>query len=136
MRQEQKEKIITLRRRGFGYADIERELGISRNTVKSFCRRNGLGVIQEHISTEVSDRCRECGKPLIQKDKQKKRVFCCRECREKWWKAHPDRVNRKAVYSFTCACCGKAFMAYGNSHRKYCCHECYIRDRFGGGRHE
>lgn len=26
--------------------------------------------------------------------------------------------------------CGKAFVAYGNKDRKYCSHDCYIRDRF------
>ena len=29
-------------RQGFGYADIGRELDISKEAVKSFCRRNGL----------------------------------------------------------------------------------------------
>ena len=41
-------------------------------------------------------------------------------------------VKRKAIYEYTCPTCGSAFTAYGNSHRKYCCHECYIADRFGG----
>ncbi|RXM53885.1 RNA polymerase subunit sigma-70, partial [Clostridium tetani] len=26
--------------------------------------------------------------------------------------------------------CGKEFSAYGNKNRKYCSHNCYIRDRF------
>lgn len=42
MTNEQKEKIIRFRRQGLGYADIGRELDISKDTVKSFCRRNGL----------------------------------------------------------------------------------------------
>ena len=41
-------------------------------------------------------------------------------------------VKRKAIYEYTCPTCGSAFTAYGNRHRKYCCHECYIADRFGG----
>ena len=44
MTKEQKEKIIRFRRQGLGYADIGRELDISKDTVKSFCRRNGLMV--------------------------------------------------------------------------------------------
>ena len=43
-----------------------------------------------------------------------------------------DMVKRKAIYEYTCTTCGSAFTAYGNIHRKYCCHECYIADRFGG----
>ena len=26
--------------------------------------------------------------------------------------------------------------SYGNKNRKYCSHECYIADRFGGGTHD
>lgn len=51
--------------------------------------------------------------------------------RQSWWNAHPELVNRKAVYEFTCAYCGKRFSAYGNAHRKYCCHDCYIEGRYG-----
>ena len=46
--------------------------------------------------------CPQCGKPIVQ----------------------------KAVYSYTCIGCGCAFTAYGNDHRKYCSHACYIQDRF------
>ncbi len=131
MTNEQKEKIIRLRRQGLGYADIGRELHISKDTVKSFCRRNGLTVAD---SKPVDDKniCRECGKPLVQQEKKKCRKFCCKSCREKWWAEHADRINRKAVYTFTCAGCGQVFTAYGNRNRKYCSHGCYIIDRGGG----
>ena len=132
MTNEQKEKIIRFRRQGLGYADIGRELGISRDTVKSFCRRNGL-MISDSRPTDATDRCRECGKPLIQREKTKRRIFCCKACREKWWTEHADRVDRKSIYTFICAGCGKTFTASGNRNRKYCSHGCYIRDRFGGG---
>lgn len=130
MTDEQKEKIICFRRRGIGYADIGRELGISKDTVKSFCRRNGLTISE--VKTDDLDRCRECGNPIVQQEKSKKRIFCCKACREKWWTEHADRICRKVVYTFTCAGCGKTFTAYGNSSRKYCSHACYVRDRFGG----
>ena len=129
---EQKEKIIRFRSQGFGYAEISRELGISRNTVKSFCRRNGL-MISDNNPPLDKDRCRECGKPIMQQKKKKRRIFCCKSCREKWWTQHAGRINRKAVYTFTCAGCGRSFTAYGNKNRKYCSHSCYIADRFGGG---
>jgi hypothetical protein len=51
-----------------------------------------------------------------------------------WWKEHPERLNRKAVYGLVCAGCGKPFESYGNRYRKYCSHDCYIKDRFGDGR--
>lgn len=135
MTNEQKEKIKRFRRQGRGYADIGRELHISKDTVKSFCRRNGLTGAD---SKTVDDKniCRECGKPLVQQEKKKRRIFCCKSCREKWWTEHADRINRKAVYIFTCAGCGRTFTAYGNKNRKYCSHSCYIADRFGGGADE
>jgi len=58
---------------------------------------------------------------------------CSAECRKKWWKEPPEMLNKKAVYSYTCAGCGRRFTAYGNFRRKYCSHEGYIKDRFKGG---
>ena len=66
-----KEKIIRFRRQGLGYADIGRELDISKDTVKSFCRRNGL-MISDCNPVDDKDRCRECGKPIVQQEKNEK----------------------------------------------------------------
>lgn len=132
MTNEQKWKIVRFRSQGYGYAAIGRELGISKDTVKSFCRRNGL-MISGSKSAYDKEKCRECGKRIVQQEKKKKRIFCCKSCREKWWTEHADKIDRKAVYTFTCSGCGKKFTAYGNRNRKYCSHSCYIAHRFGGG---
>ena len=135
----QKEQIRNLRREGMSYAKIAKQVDVSRDAVISFCRRNGLQEIKKPIpvvNTDAADVCRECGKPLIQVDGMKRRVFCSKECRVKWWKEHPERLNQKAVYQYTCPHCGKPFSVYGNSKRKYCSHACYISDRFGGGADE
>ena len=134
----QKSQITGLRAAGMGYTVIARQMGLPRDTVRSFCRRNGLaGKIagkKEEAAGEAKDgRCRECGKALRQLEGRKKRVFCSKECREKWGHGHPDKLRKRAVYSFICAGCGQPFTAYGNSRRKYCSHECYIRARFKGG---
>ena len=129
----QKKQIALLRKEGCGYAAIAKRLELSKDTVKSFCRRNGLAGEMADSGAAEGGRCRECGKALIQTEGMKRRVFCCGECRKKWWREHPDQIRQKAVYSFACACCGKGFTAYGNSHRKYCSHECYIKARFKGG---
>ena len=42
MTDEQKQKIIALRRDGAGYRQVAAAVGISINTVKSFCRRHSL----------------------------------------------------------------------------------------------
>lgn len=65
---------------------------------------------------------------------RKEKKFCSDRCRMKWWNSHLDQVQRKANYDFVCPVCKKPFTVYGNANRKYCSHECYIEDRFGGGR--
>ena len=133
MTSEQKSQILSLRGSGHGYADIATRLGISRDTVKSFCRRNGAAGIRALTRTKRQNCCPQCGKKLVQTEKQKPRRFCSDQCRQMWWNTHPEMVKQKAVYSYVCPTCGKAFTVYGNSHRKYCSHQCYVRARFQGG---
>lgn len=130
----QKEKIRYWRMEGLGYGGIAARLGISENTVKSFCRRNNL---TGTAAMEASMACRHCGQPLAALPGRKDRKFCSEACRRTWWKANPELVDRKAFYLLTCARCGKEFESYGNKNRKYCSHACYIAERFGeGGRHD
>jgi DNA-directed RNA polymerase subunit M/transcription elongation factor TFIIS len=136
MNTEQKEQIRKLRSSGHGYAAIANALGLTKNQVSAFCRRNNLtGQIADSGDENTPDGsyCRFCGKPIRQKPGRKEARFCCDACRLSWWNAHPEQVNRKAVYFFTCAGCGRRFTAYGNRHRKYCSHACYIADRFKSG---
>lgn len=129
MTDEQKQQIIVLRRDGAGYGRIAAQLQISINTVKSFCRRHSLA------ANTAGAVCEQCGKPIEQNPGRKRKRFCCDACRNKWWNAHLELVKRKAVYNYTCPACGKEFTVYGNSHRKFCSHACYIAYRFGGVRH-
>ncbi len=137
MTEKQKIQIKNLRDEGYGYIKISQTLGISVNTVKSFCRRKNLtGITVREVSiTPLADGnhfCRNCGKEVEQSPGRKQKKFCSDKCRMQWWNSHLDRVNRKANYDFVCPHCKKAFVAYGNSGRKYCSHACYIADRFGG----
>lgn len=134
MTENQKAQICALRKQGAGYMKIAQQTGISQNTIKSFCRRNNL-TAQETADVPAGEQsvCEGCGKPMVQKNSGKKKRFCCDACRNKWWNAHLDIVKREAIYKYQCPNCGKAFEVYGNSHRKYCCHECYVEHRFGGG---
>lgn len=129
MTDEQKRQLIILRRSGDGYGQIASALGISINTVKAFCRRHGL------VAEVDETACVQCGKPVVQNPGRKRKRFCCDACRNKWWNSHQELVIRKAVYTFICPNCGKKFSAYGDSHRKFCCHHCYIEYRFGGAHH-
>lgn len=118
----EKIRVTELREAGLGYKSISKQLSVSVNTVKSYCRRNN--------TTPVKDACENCGKAITQNPKHKPRRFCCDRCRQVWWNTHLDLVEHKAVYKYTCPACGKAFQVYGNSKRKYCSHECYIKERF------
>ena len=131
MTNEQKMKIAELRKQGFGYKKIAQMIGVSDGTVKTYCHRAGLTAPAEPAPSDGST-CQFCGKPIVQIQGRKQKRFCSDSCRNKWWNSHLDIVKRKAVYTFTCPACGKEFTAYGNANRKYCCHECYIEDRFGG----
>lgn len=141
MTDNQKSQIIKLRAAGNGYGKIAHALGISVNTVKSFCRRNEINgdVTTESfvMLTGETTVCENCGQEIQQIAKRKQKRFCCDKCRNEWWNSHLDQVKRKAVYHFRCIYCGKEFHIYGDRRRKYCSHECYIADRFkGGGVHE
>lgn len=136
MTDEQKKQIRMLRSAGYGYATLADKLGLTKNQVSAFCRRNNLTGIQATEKRKIvpsSDICKGCGKPIKQIPGKKQVIFCSDSCRMKWWNAHPELIRRNAIYEFTCAYCGKTFFAYGNAHRKYCSHVCYIRDRFKGG---
>lgn len=130
----QKTRIEEMRKEGMGYSRIAKALGLSDNTVKSFCRRANLtGLYEAPMPMRDGIRlCRSCGKEVVQIPGRKEKKFCSDSCRMKWWNAHLDMVSRRAVYEFECAFCKGKFTAYGNARRKYCSRKCYLADRFGG----
>lgn len=134
MNDKQKEQIAKLRHAGCGYTVIASKLGISVNTIKTHCKRHGLS--SKDIGKSKIEKpanlcyCQECGDVVVQSPKRKLKKFCSDKCRMKWWNKHQFLVNKKAYYEIACKNCGKKFTSYGNKTRKYCCHECYIQDRF------
>lgn len=134
MTQSEKYQIEIFRIQGIGYTEIAKRMGISVNSIKTYCRRNALGGKRGY---EVAGpiricACENCGKPVPQNTGRKKKRFCCDKCRNEYWNTHIELVNRKANYEIVCKNCGKSFISYGNKNRKYCCHKCYLEDRFGG----
>lgn len=128
---EQKKIILGLCSQGIGYRKISSILFLNENTVKSFLRKHGKVSGHPKPERETDHKCLYCGTPVPQNPGRKEKKFCSDACRNKWWNDHQDLVRRRAVYHFTCQFCGKVFYAYGNAHRKYCCHACYIKSRFG-----
>ena len=132
----QKTSIAEMRADGYSYAKIAATLGISENTIKSYCRRNNLAgnkSVKTNEKTEPHTYCKQCAQRIINQPKRKPKKFCSYKCCAIWWSRHPEKLNRKANYHFTCLHCGIDFTAYGNKSRKFCSHNCYIASRFGKG---
>ena len=53
MTTEQKNRIVSLRRAGDGYATIAQKMDMPKSTISNYCRKNGLGNIVE--GTEKKD---------------------------------------------------------------------------------
>lgn len=119
--------ITQQRRQGLGHTEIALKLGMSVNTVKSFCQRNGIKPICKSAGTG-NDTCRQCGSTLEHTPGKKKKQFCSDACRLRWWHDHRD-MSRTAK-SAKCAACGWEFIT--DRVQKYCSHACYIAARFGG----
>ena len=75
MTDEQRQQITNLRTAGNGYKKIGKLLGLSENTVKSFCQRRKLGGAVVNSNTEVAV-CKCCGKPVPQNPGRKQKKFC------------------------------------------------------------
>ncbi|HRS65807.1 RNA polymerase subunit sigma-70 [Desulfitobacterium sp.] len=130
MTNEQKSTIMRLRSEGCKYAAIAEVVGLSINTVKSYCRRQNINATVAATPDENGvPLCKQCGKPLEHMNGKKPRKFCSDACRHEWWKSHPNEINKKAFYTKTCVHCGKSYTVYGRPHSKYCCHECSAQHR-------
>ena len=119
--------ITQQRRQGFGYTEIARKLGMSVNTVKSYCQRNAIKPVGKTTSLE-KEACRQCGSALEHTPGRKKKQFCSDACRLRWW--HEHREMSKTARGAKCAACGREFIT--DRAQKYCSHACYIAARFGG----
>ncbi len=157
MTDEQKRLTLQQRDDGKTYTAIAAELGLSSNTVKSFCARSGIQkttmmktsvktLPMEHQTGATVEEpskagllmqldhsvCRQCGADLHLRNENQMKRFCSERCRQKWWRAHPGLITEKASVS-VCAACGHAFKNNGNHARRYCSRACYLRSRFGEG---
>lgn len=137
----EKQQIARMLKQGLGHTEIAGTLGMSVNTVKSYCRRSGLrrstiGAKQESEKAQktAEDMCRQCGAALVHTPGRKKKQFCSDACRLSWWHAHRE-LGRNARTEL-CPSCGKTFIT--DRVQTYCSHGCYVRARFGGcnGRNE
>ena len=128
MTTKQKEQISALRAKGEGYGAIAASLNLSKNTVKSYCRRNNISVLGDEPAGEDM-RCKQCNQIIVHLHSKRPKTFCNEKCRFAWWNANRNNPS----YQATCVHCGTNFNTRGNKSRKYCSHPCYITRRFGEG---
>ena len=134
----QKEEIYKLRLQGLGYKAIARELLMSVDAIKGYCKRHHLNgpaeVVQlnAQVLQEKNGVCLQCKKPIRQKKYGRTKKKCSDACRYTWWNENQAKRSKSetAIYHYTCPNCGKNFISYGNKLRKYCSHDCYIKSRF------
>ena len=115
----QKETVYKLRLQGLGYKAIARELLLSVDAVKSYCKRHHLTgppeAVQKNVQVieEQHGLCPHCKQPIRQKKRGRSKRFCCDDCRYAWWKAHPEISSKSetALYPYTCEYCGKWHMS-------------------------
>ena len=75
MNDTQRQQIEKLRAEGLSYGKISDALGLSTNTIKTYCRRHGLGgvVATPAPIDEAGHFCLCCGIPVVQTSGRKKR---------------------------------------------------------------
>ena len=115
------EQVIRLQEAGKGYRTIAAELGLSINSVKSWCRRHPV----EGMPTNG---CKQCGAPLIQFPGKREKVYCSDRCRSLWWSAHPECRGHRVAYKHVCLYCGSEF-TNNRKAAEYCGRACFARAR-------
>lgn len=87
--------------------------------------------VQEFMESLPSGFCPECGQPVFQNPRGRRKRFCSDECRFAWKNKHEKPENWKSSRAAVCPVCGKAFTASReyNRQRKYCSRACANRGR-------
>ena len=122
----QRAKIEEMRKEGVGYSGIAIEIGLSKDSVRAYCRKHGLGGVADNksIGISIKNRCLCCGKAVRQIPTRKEKKFCSDKCRMKWWNSHPEMIKRKNLAQLVCEYCGSDFESK-NPAQKYCSRDCY-----------
>ena len=115
------DRFEALRRAGKSYDQISEILGVSRNTLKSYARRNPTE------ETNTRSKCAFCGSMMTPRGKQR---FCSDTCRYAWNYSHRILNSHNALRK-KCPHCGQMFFSYPSSNKVYCCRDCYLAGRYG-----
>lgn len=130
----QRERVISMRLAGESYGRIATTLGVSENSIKSFCQRKKLGRGQKTICAVVSGRehhCEHCGTTILSLQNRENRRFCSSSCRSAWWNVNRVKLKGGGQMVHKCLYCGMEFKDYVADNRKYCSRGCYMAHRYG-----
>jgi hypothetical protein len=126
MKPEMKNQLKQMRKEGYGYKKIAKELGLTLSVVRYACNKiNDEDLLEGH--------CEKCGLKIKSIKGKKRKRFCSDRCRWDWWNKHQKEVDKKAFYTHVCKWCNKEFTTYGNKNRVYCSHDCYIKFKLNKG---
>ena len=81
---EKKEKIREMRLIGLGYSAISTILRVKEDTIKSYCKRVGLGGVRA-IPGMKDCVCKNCGVHIEQTPHKRKKLYCSDKCRLQAW---------------------------------------------------
>lgn len=116
MTEYEKSQIKTLRGQGLGCSVIATNLGLNREAVKTFLRRN------------PPDICPICGKSLIMTPHKRSKRFCSSKCRMIWWRLHPEQMSHRKLYPHICRQCNIPFET-SKASSKFCSRKCAAEAR-------
>jgi hypothetical protein len=119
---ELKVKVSELRKEGYGYKKIAKELSMTVSAIRYIC-------IKMEDDSSLFSTCKNCNSKIKSTKGKKKKVFCSDNCRWQWWNKNPKKIDKKAYYTHQCKQCKKEFTAYGNNKRIYCSQKCYIEHK-------
>lgn len=112
----EKIKIDELKKNGYSYSQISKELNIPIGTIKTFIMRK-----------RETNTCLNCHCEIVSIEHHKKKKFCSNKCRLEWWSRNRDKLNLKTLVEYECECCHKKFRAPRSAKRKYCSNMCYVK---------
>ena len=136
-----RDTVLHFRMKGKSCVEIAELTGMPIEAVEDYSRMlgfpDGEGILRltaedetwfsgAQKSTAPGRCCPQCGKEVIRPPKGGRKKFCSDECRHRWKNEH-----QKAGVEITCAHCGRVFTVAKGRNVRYCCHECYIAERYG-----
>lgn len=86
MTEEERLQIKKLRTEGYSYGRIAKILGISRDTISSYCRRKQITILETRANPNEPLQYRQClyCHQLFLANSLKNQIFCTTECRRRY----------------------------------------------------